>query len=123
MTYRFEIPGRLPNLNDFIEANRRNKYMGAKMKRDAQTTCETYIMLALRDVRIGRRVQITYRWYETDGRRDIDNISGFGHKVIQDALVSCKVLKDDGQKYISGYTDEFYIDKAHPRIEVEIAEV
>lgn len=34
-----------------------------------------------------------YRWFEKDRRRDLDNVSSFGRKVIQDALVECGVLK------------------------------
>ncbi len=64
-----------------------------------------------------------YRWYEPDKRRDLDNVSAFGRKCIQDALVKTKVLQDDGWKNIVGFTDEFYTDKGNPRIEVDIEEV
>lgn len=63
---------------------------------------------------------MTYRWYEPDRRRDLDNISSFGRKVIQDALVETHVLKNDGWKAIIGFRDEFYVDRNNPRIEVEI---
>ena len=52
----------------------------------------------------------------------MDNISSFGRKVIQDALVTSKVLKNDGWDEIKGYSDEFYVDSKHPRIEVLIEE-
>jgi Holliday junction resolvase RusA-like endonuclease len=67
-------------------------------------------------------VKLHFRFYEPNRKRDLDNISGFAHKVIQDALVSCGVLGGDGWKYITGYTDEFFVDKQNPRIEVEIEE-
>ena len=63
---------------------------------------------------------MTYRWYEPDGRRDLDNISSFGRKAIQDALVETHVLKNDGWKEIICFKDEFYVDRNNPRIEVEI---
>jgi Holliday junction resolvase RusA-like endonuclease len=43
--------------------------------------------------------------------------------VIQDALVKAKVLKNDGWKEITGFQDNFFVDKDNPRIEVEIQEV
>ncbi len=56
-------------------------------------------------------------------RRDLDNISSFGRKVVQDALVSAGVLKDDGWKHVVGFSDRFDVDKANPHIEVRIREV
>lgn len=77
----------------------------------------------LRGVKIVKPVTLHYVWWEKDRRRDLDNISGYGHKVIQDALVACGVLKDDGQRYIVGMSDSFKVDKYYPRIEVEIEEM
>ena len=64
-----------------------------------------------------------YRWYEKDRRRDLDNVSSFGRKVIQDAVVQTHDLKNDGWKEITGFSDEFFVDADNPRIEVEIEEV
>lgn len=50
----------------------------------------------------------------------MDNISSFGRKVIQDALVKTHVLQNDGWNEIIGFRDDFYIDKENPRVEVEI---
>lgn len=74
----------------------------------------------LRRVKIDKPVYMRYRWYEKDRRRDLDNISSFGRKVIQDALVKARVLKNDGWREIVGFRDDFFIDGNHPRIEVEI---
>ena len=38
-------------------------------------------------------------------------------------LVSAGVLKNDGWNDIEGFSDRFYIDKANPRVEVEITEL
>ena len=64
-----------------------------------------------------------YRWYEANRKRDLDNVSSFGRKVIQDALVEVKILENDGWRNIVGFSDEFYVDSKYPRIEVEIEEV
>lgn len=67
-------------------------------------------------------ITICYTYYEPDRRRDKDNISGFFHKVFQDALVKEGLLEGDGWKYIDSYHDYFEIDKSNPRIEIKIIE-
>jgi Holliday junction resolvase RusA-like endonuclease len=67
-------------------------------------------------------VRMRYKWYEKDRRRDKDNISGYGRKVIQDGLVKAGVLLDDGWKDIDSFSDEFAVDKQRPRVEIEIEE-
>ncbi len=119
---RLRIPGRLPGLNEYIAAERRNRYAAAKMKRDAQTYVESCAM-AQSLPKLRRPVVMVYHFYEPNKRRDHDNVSGFGHKVIQDALVELGILKDDGWDEIIGYIDSFHLDKKNPRIEVEIREV
>lgn len=123
MTYRFTINGRLAGMNEFIDQQRRNRYAGAKLKKNEQSYVSVFIDKYIRNLKIKRPVYITYTWYEKDKRRDLDNISGFGHKVIQDALVQCGVLVNDGWNEICGYSDNFEVDKLYPRIEVELKEV
>ena len=50
-------------------------------------------------------------------------ISSYGRKIIQDALVNTRVLKNDGWKQIAGFSDEFDVDPKNPRIEVVITEM
>lgn len=115
---KFTIQGRLDGLNDYIKANRSNRYAGAEMKRRN----EELVMLSVRKVKIKQPVKIAFKWYEKNLRRDMDNIA-FAKKFILDALVKKEVLQDDGWKWVKGFTDEFYIDKKNPRVEVEIREV
>lgn len=120
---KFTIWGQLPGLNEFIDANRRNYHAGAKLKKEAQFLVVTAARKGLKRWRPAGPVWMTYRWFEPNQRRDKDNISAGGRKIIQDALVEAGVLKNDGWREIRGFTDEFYIDKNEPRIEVEIEEV
>lgn len=120
---KFTIWGQLPGLNEFIDANRRNYHAGAKLKKEAQFLVVTAARKGLKRWRPSGPVWMTYRWYEPNQRRDKDNISAGGRKIIQDALVEAGVLQNDGWREIRGFTDEFYIDKNEPRIEVEIEEV
>jgi len=123
MEYFLIIPGVLPNLNDYIAAERTNRHKGAKMKADSGNIVSVSIRRCLMGVRIEAPVFMEYTWIEPSMRRDKDNISSFGRKVIQDALVQCGVLKDDGWKHVVGFSDRFEVDKENPRIEILIKEV
>lgn len=123
MEYLLTIPGTLNNLNDYISAERTNRHKGAKMKADNGNIVAVAIRQCMRGVRIEKPVKMHYTWYEPNKRRDLDNISSFGRKVIQDILVQCGVLKDDGWKYVVGFSDRFEVDKNNPRIEVLIKEI
>ena len=48
--------------------------------------------------------------------------AAFGIKVIEDALVMCGVLRDDGWQYIQAFTSRFALDKEKPRIVVRITD-
>lgn len=119
----FDGESKLNNMNDYIRALNTNRYKGADMKKDNESRVMQAIYEQFGRLRITRKVRMHYRWYEPDKRRDLDNVSAFGRKCIQDALVDTKVLQDDGWKNIVGFTDEFYVDKKNPRIEVDIEEV
>lgn len=114
------IPGELADLNTYINAERSNKYIGAKIKRE---TTDYITVLAKRlKTEIRTPVRITYRWYCKNKRKDKSNIA-FAKKFIEDGLVTAGVLKNDGWNDIDGFADEFYIDKGNPRVEVEITEL
>ena len=121
MTYHITIPGRLPGINEYTAAQRLNRYKGAQMKRESQGIVSLFIRKEHLQP-ISAPVRLHYHFYEPNRKRDLDNISGFAHKVIQDALVSCGVLGGDGWKHITGYSDSFSVDAKNPRIEVEIEE-
>lgn len=116
------IPGTLNNLNDYIAAERANRHKGAKMKADNGKIVSVAIRQCMRGVRIEKPVFMEYTWIEPNKRRDKDNISSFGRKVIQDALVDAAVLRGDGWKHVVGFSDRFEVDRDNPRIEVKIIE-
>lgn len=119
MKVKFILKGRLPTLNDFIEAERKNRYKGAAFKGRHQAEVEWLIP----KMKVKPPVILHYTWYEANSKRDLDNVAGFGHKIIQDALVKRRILPNDSPKEIVGFTDTFKLDRKNPRIEVEIEEV
>ena len=123
MEYLLVIRARLNNLNDYIGAERTNRYKAAKMKARNENLVKIAIKQQMRGLRIEKPVYMAYQWYEKNRRRDLDNISSFGRKVIQDALVQTHVLQNEGWKEIAGFSDDFFVDADNPRIEVLIREV
>ena len=113
------IEGRLPNLNDYTDACRSKRMAGARMKLEAERIITAHIQQQLKGVAFTEAVRLSFRWYEPDRRRDLDNIC-FAKKFILDALVSNGIIKTDSWRGVVGFTDEFFIDKENPRIEVEI---
>ena len=116
------IKEKLPNLNDYTKACRTNKYVGSSMKKKYERIISSYIQQQLKGVNFKNKVKLSFRWYEKDKRRDLDNVA-MAKKFILDALVSNNIIVSDGWRGVAGFTDEFFIDKAGYRIEVDIEEV
>ena len=116
--YRAVIEMKLPGLNDYVGACRTNKYGAANLKK----ATEAEIMMYLRRLpRFERPVIIHFRWIERDRRRDCDNIAA-GKKFILDAMGKAGVLKDDGRRYVKGFTDDFECGNK-PMVIMDIEEV
>lgn len=130
MQYKLIIPGTLPNLNDYLKAERQTIRVGGKfttkgneMKQESQTYIIWHIRKQLKGVHIDKPVRLQYMIFEPNQKRDLDNVSAFIHKTVQDSLVLAGILNNDGWKNIKGFTDDFDVSKDNPRIEVVIVEV
>ena len=121
MTHKLTISGTLPGLNEYIKAERTNKYRAAAMKKQAE-----HLIVALAKTKLRKPiktpVRMRYTWFEKGKRRDMDNIA-FAKKFIQDGLVKAGKLPGDGWKHICGFSDDFEVDRLNPRVEIEIVEV
>lgn len=102
-----EIEGRLPSLNEYIDACRKNRYEGAKMKRQSEQLIWLYIRWL---PEFKEPVTIHFHWVEENKKRDPDNVAA-GKKFVLDALVESGKLKDDGPKYVKGFVDTFEYGK------------
>lgn len=116
---KFQIPGRLPSLNQSFRVGR-YRFGGSRQRQVAKLYVAGYIWEA-KVPKFAGAVDVTVRWVEKDRRRDYDNISA-GVKVILDALVATERIRGDSQKWVRPVKHEFSIDKKNPRIEVEINE-
>lgn len=118
------ISGSYATLNEFIDANRRSKgrwNAGNEMKRKDQKKIVAEIRKSFKGS-FKNPIHIRYRFFEPNRKRDLDNVSGYFHKVFQDALVDAGAIPNDNWKWITGFSDEFFCDKREPRIEVMILE-
>ena len=125
----FKIEGQLPNLNDYINADRvmvKNAghcfSKGNAFKQTAQKSVQEAIKRDLGNLAIKSPIKIKYCFFEPNKRRDKDNVAAFAMKVIQDALVKEGVIKNDGWREIESFECYFYVDKDNPRIEVTLIE-
>lgn len=116
----FEIPGRLPGLNEIIDAAKqgKGKYQPYALMKEKYTEMIAWIAKKLPSY---EKVALVITWYEPNSRRDPDNIMA-GQKFILDALVHAGVIPNDSQRYIQGILHRFRVDKQNPRIEVEIVD-
>ncbi len=113
------IPGSLTDLNKYINAERTNRYIGAKIKKDE--TERVYWLCKVQRLKppSGPIGNIEFIWYCKDKRKDKDN-TAYSKKYILDGLKLAKIISDDGWDDYLSFTDKFEIDAKNPRIEVNI---
>ena len=122
------IPGQLPGLNEIIDAaSKHGRSWGGKrwnMWTARKKIEEHKIGLCILRVKLKPvdRAFFRFDWCEPDRKRDPDNISAGGRKVILDALVRNGILHNDGWRDIAGWTDAFRMDKKEVGVTVVIEE-
>ena len=113
------IKGELTDLNQYIKALNNHRFVGSKIKKEETERvyweCKEQKIKPITEF----PVKIHYRWYSPNARKDIDNVA-FSKKFINDGMVMAGILPDDSRKYVSGFSDDFFIDKENPRVEVII---
>lgn len=108
-------------LNEYILECRRNKYKGAEFKKNDEIWTAYYIMSKkIEPIPIEWfPLTLQFTFYEKNTKRDMDNVMGYAHKIILDALQKT-ILPQDNWKVVRKIEDEFDIDKNNPRIELVI---
>lgn len=120
----FTILGTFPSFNEYQSACRRNPYVGNSMKKKCMRRAEEAIAFSpVYRYRPQKALVVHFVYYESNKRRDKDNIDSMCRKVVFDALQECGVIENDGWKQIDNYTHDFYVDASDPRIEVYLEEV
>jgi hypothetical protein len=113
---KFIINGELPSLNEYIQAERSNRFKASSMKKKATELVFWECRRQKLDV-LTKPITITYTWYMKNKKKDLDNVE-FAKKFINDGLVLAGIIINDGQEWVRGFTDKFKIDRNSPRVEV-----
>jgi Holliday junction resolvase RusA-like endonuclease len=96
------------SLNEYINAERTNKFMGAKIKKEE--TEKVIIECKFEELQPVRgRVKLFFYWYVKNKKKDPDNIA-FAKKFIIDGLVEANVLRNDNLNTIVELRDYFVLD-------------
>lgn len=111
------INGKLPTLNQYIAANNRNRFISAKLKKDAT---ELVAWQCTGMEAITRPADYTFTWYVPNRRSDPDNIA-HGMKYCYDGLQAAGKLPNDSMAWVRSITHFFEIGE--PKVEIEIDEI
>lgn len=107
----------LVDLNTYIRAERRNRFLGAKIKKE-MTELVAYECVAQKIPKMSQITDITFTWYHKNKRKDFDNVE-FAQKWIRDGLVKAGVIKGDGWEYFPPRTTHLHaIKKEKPGVTV-----
>ena len=96
----FQIQSTLPTLNEYIDAERTNKYKASTLKKKATNTCKMYASQVYAKLRQpGKQYDLKIHWIVPNNKIDSDNIF-FAIKFILDGMVDAKLITKDGRKNI-----------------------
>lgn len=114
----FTLPLRLPGINEYQNACRRHPLQGSAMKKQWMKAVMTYLVPV---TKLTWPAQFEIIYTEPNKKRDIDNVTGFGSKVILDSFVKAGFLPDDGPDYVNKI-DSSVIYGSEPQIEIYVKE-
>lgn len=118
----FELNSVLPTLNEYINAERTNKYIASSIKKKATEICRisSSVLYGLSDPELLYDVKVHY--IVPNNKIDSDNLY-FGIKFILDGMVKAGVLKDDSRKYIRNIESSIETIKDKYLIQVSLLKV
>jgi len=123
MTQELWVPGPLPGMNELIDAAKGAGGTGtnySRLKKQWQLTVWAYAKKA-RLKKADGPVDVEFVWREKNRRRDLDNISGGGQKLVLDGLVKAGVLEDDGWEHVFSIQHRFQVDPKNPGVLIHIS--
>lgn len=117
----YTIDGELTDQNSYFNAERTNRFNGAKVKKNNTWLCR---LAASSLSPIGNTpFHLVLDWYVPNRRKDPDNI-GFAVKFILDGLQDAGIIDNDGFKQVKSiYHRSFTVDKNNPHIDIELQPV
>lgn len=107
MAIKIRLDLEYPSLNEYIQAERSNKYKAANLKKEY--TCKTMAASLKYRGAVKSKADIHFEWH-TSRKVDPDNLD-FARKFVLDGLVKAGVLIDDNQKWVGRLSSEIVKDK------------
>lgn len=115
---KITIPTGLTTLNEYVNAERRNRYIGAKIKHQQTDICRQFVQSAMaKGVRFNWPCTLHFTWHLKNKRKDPDNVA-FAKKFILDGMQQAGFAENDNAKYITGFVDDFAYD-GYEGVEIE----
>jgi Holliday junction resolvase RusA-like endonuclease len=118
---KIHFPGTFTDLNTYINAERRNRFIAAKIKKEETErvywVCKEAVVQPVQEYPVN--IHISY--YMPNKRKDPDNFL-FSKKFLFDGLVMAGVLRNDTWGEIRAIQEDWSVDKENPRIELEVLE-
>lgn len=97
---------KFPSLNDLIGKASYNRFAyAAEKKKLTKYVADECKSQRLRPV--SGPIAVRFLWQEATKRRDFDNVSGAGQKLILDGLKLAGVIEDDRQRYVKSLSHSF----------------
>ena len=113
------IRGKLLTLNEYINAERTNKYRAASLKK-GETHRVAWECKIQRLKAVEKFTKAIFTYFHKDKRIDFDNIEFF-QKFLWDGLEMARIIPRDTQKYTPRERIHIHkYDKNNPRLEVEL---
>lgn len=123
---KFEIwiPGRLPGLNEII-ASAKSSHGKFNAYSRMKKTWVNYISKIIQECNLPKMqtIHLTCIFIERTRKRDQDNISAGGKKLIADSLITAGVIPNDGWRNIKWGEDLFRINKFSPGVKIIIRQI
>lgn len=117
---KITLLGEFCDLNTYINAERRNRFLASKIKKEE--TERVYYLTVGKKLPLGVTFPLTIEitWFVKDSRKDADNIT-FAKKFIADGMVMSGLLPEDSRKFVRVWRDiDIEVDKVNPRVEIVI---
>lgn len=117
------IEQELMDLNNYINAERSNRFMASKIKKEQTAIVSNVIKKEMVAGLIIKEehfpLDFEFHWFMKNKRKDKDNIV-FAKKFLFDGMIDSGLIANDGWKEIGTFKDVVAVDKEFPRVEIKI---
>jgi Holliday junction resolvase RusA-like endonuclease len=119
MSQTITIKGRMPGMNELVDANRVHPQKGAKLKKAEDEKVAWYAKAQGIKPVTDYPVVLKVTWIEPNRKRDPDNVAS-ATKFLLDGLQKARILRGDGHREIAAIEHRFGFDATNPRVIVTL---